>query len=154
MIPVSWYQSREKSSATGLYRLVLPANSSGRSTCLPLVGIMVSPRFLFSFAISPARIRYVFTLISFFLLWSVGFVKCTIWFSYCIIYTYSFLFSFRPGVISHSRVIGACPVTNEYLVALSECENNCVLLQESRAFELHYSLQCTKYHLCRGFVNT
>ena len=46
---------------------------------------MVSPRFLFSVATRLARIRHVYTLISFFLLWSVRFVRCTIWFSNCMI---------------------------------------------------------------------
>ena len=59
-------------------------------------------------------------------------------------YIFSFIFCFPPGVISHSRVIGACPATTEYIVAISECENNSVLLQESSTFQLHDNVQCTE----------
>ena len=35
-----------------------------------------------------------------------------------------FIFVFPPGVIFRSRVIGACPVTTDCIVAMSSCEHN------------------------------
>ena len=49
-------------------------------------------------------------------------LRHTICFSYCV-YFFCFTF-FHPEVIFHSRVIGACPVITDCILAMSKCENN------------------------------
>ena len=82
------------------------------SCCLFLVSIMLSPRFVFRLVQRVICIWYVRTLISLFLrLLGIRFVSVIV----CII----FRFIFPPEVIFHSRVIGACPVATDCVVATS-----------------------------------
>ena len=92
------------------------------SSCLFLVGTMLSPRFRFLLRlvwhITCILVRTCADLTFLFFGWGIRFVSVIV----CIIF--GFLFVFPPEVIFRTGVIGACPVTTDCIVTMSSCENN------------------------------
>ena len=88
------------------------------SSCLFLVGIMLSPRFRFLLRLVEhmicilIRIYVRWSHVFIFLVWGIRFVSVIV----CINSRFS---CFPPEVIFRSRVIGACPVTTDCIVAMS-----------------------------------